>query len=232
MSEKVERVELASGFSISRVLTGLWQIADIERKSGELDPAATAAAMTPYVEAGLTTFDMADHYGSAEVIAGAYAREHGHESVQLFTKWVPKPGPVTKASVREAVQLALDRMGAQQLRLLQFHAWSYADPGWLDCVFFLQELKDEGLIGHLGLTNTDTAHVRMLLDSGVEIVSNQVCYSLLDQRAPQIPAAVDDVALECIVEIRPGNRLQRHATPLPHVLQRHDKSERTGNPQL
>ena len=70
MSVKVERIELASGFSISRVLTGLWQIADIKRKSGELDPTATAAAMRPYVAAGFTTFDMADHYGSAEIIAG------------------------------------------------------------------------------------------------------------------------------------------------------------------
>jgi enamine deaminase RidA (YjgF/YER057c/UK114 family) len=44
-------------------------------------------------------------------------------------------------------------------------------------------LKTEGLIKSLGLTNFDTAHLRIVLHSGIQVVSNQVCYSLLDQRA-------------------------------------------------
>jgi aryl-alcohol dehydrogenase-like predicted oxidoreductase len=47
----------------------------------------------------------------------------------------------------------------------------------------LQELKHEGLIGQLGLTNVDTAHLRMVIASGIEVISNQVSFSLLDQRA-------------------------------------------------
>jgi len=66
---------------------------------------------------------------------------------------------------------------------LQFGAWSYADPSWLDCLFWLQDLKEEGLIGNLGLANFDTAHLRIALTSGIDIVSNQVSYSLIDQRA-------------------------------------------------
>jgi len=182
MSPTVERFELAPGLQISRVLTGLWQVADIERDGQEMDLDAAAGEMGRYVEAGLTTFDMADHYGSSELIAGRYEQQRPDAS-QLLTKWVPKPGPVTKNSVRAAVELACQRMGRQQLDLLQFHAWSYSDPGWLDCMFELQALKDEGLIRHLGLTNTDTVHLRMLLESGIEIASNQVSYSLLDQRA-------------------------------------------------
>jgi enamine deaminase RidA (YjgF/YER057c/UK114 family) len=34
----------------------------------------------------------------------------------------------------------------------------------------------------LGLTNFDTAHLRIILHSGIEVVSNQVCFSLIDQR--------------------------------------------------
>ena len=63
MENLVERWNLAPDLSISRVLTGLWQIADMEREGRELDLTATARAMGPYVEAGVTTFDMADHYG-------------------------------------------------------------------------------------------------------------------------------------------------------------------------
>ena len=183
MKDIVERWNITPDLSISRVLTGLWQIADMEREGRELDPAATARAMEPYVQAGFTTFDMADHYGSAEVIAGFFAREHGQDSVQLFTKWVPTPGPTSRDDVRTAVQTALDRLRSDRLDLLQFHAWNYADPSYLDTLTYLQELKAEGLIRHLGVTNVDTAHLRMMLHSGIEIVSNQVCFSLLDQRA-------------------------------------------------
>ena len=105
MNDIVERWNITPDLSISRVLTGLWQIADMEREGRELDPAATARAMAPYVEAGFTTFDMADHYGSAEVIAGLFAREHGHDRVQLFTKWVPKPGPANREDVRTRIYI-------------------------------------------------------------------------------------------------------------------------------
>ena len=181
---RVERIELARGFSISRVLTGLWQIADMEREGSDLDPDTTSEAMRPYVEAGFTTYDMADHYGSSEVIAGRFRKRTGGDpAVELLTKWVPNPGHHTRDDVRAAVQRSLDRMETERIDLLQFHAWSYADPGWLDCLFWLQELKDEGLIGHLGLTNVDTAHLSIVVHSGIEVVSNQVCYSLIDQRA-------------------------------------------------
>jgi enamine deaminase RidA (YjgF/YER057c/UK114 family) len=44
-------------------------------------------------------------------------------------------------------------------------------------------LRREGWIKHLGLTNFDTAHLRLLLAQGVPIATNQVCISLLDRRA-------------------------------------------------
>ena len=44
-------------------------------------------------------------------------------------------------------------------------------------------MREEGLIKHLGLTNFDTAHLNIVLETGIEVVSNQVCFSLLDQRA-------------------------------------------------
>ena len=72
MKTNVERIEFAPGFTISRVLTGLWQIADLERDGNELDVHKAAESMKSYGEAGFTSFDMADHYGSSEIIAGEY----------------------------------------------------------------------------------------------------------------------------------------------------------------
>lgn len=178
----VQRIDLAPGLSISRVLTGLWQLADMERDGRALDLERTADAMQPYADAGLTTFDMADHYGSAELVAGIF-RSRKTVTTQCLTKWVPKPGRVTAAEVRAAVERALDRLQATTIDLLQYHAWNYADPSWIETLFHLQDLKHEGLIRHLGLTNVDTAHLRVVKSSGIDVVSNQVSYSLLDQRA-------------------------------------------------
>ncbi|MBK5279533.1 MAG: aldo/keto reductase [Bacteroidia bacterium] len=188
---KIEHVDLGSSLKISRVLTGLWQIADMERGE-ELDIEQTAKAMNAYTEAGFTTFDMADHYGSAELIAGEFQKNKRNDTVQLLTKWVPKPGQSTKQDVRAAVERSLQRLQTKKIDLLQFHAWNYADPNWLDCLFWLQELQEEGLIMQLGLTNFDTAHLRIVLHSGIKVVSNQVCFSLIDQRAAK---AMSDLCL-------------------------------------
>ena len=177
MTVAVERIALAPDLSISRVLTGLWQIADMERDGRTLDPESAARALAPYVEAGFTSFDMADHYGSAEIVA---SRLPGAERL---TKWVPKPGPLTLGDARGAVERSLERLRVSRLDLLQFHAWSYADPSWLDGLVHLQTLRDEGLIARLGLTNVDAAHLNMVLATGIEVVSNQVSFSLLDRRA-------------------------------------------------
>ncbi len=182
MNNNIERHALAPDLTISRVLTGLWQIADRERNEPSLDLAEAAAAMAPYVDAGFTTFDMADHYGSAEEIAGIFQKGRSENRPQLLTKWVPKPGPVSREDVKAAVSTSMKRLQTDRIDLLQFHAWNYADPRWLDCLYFLQELKSEGLIRHLGLTNFDTAHLQIVLHSGFEVVSNQVCFSLIDQR--------------------------------------------------
>ena len=174
--------KLSSDLKISRIITGLWQMADIEREE-DIDPKAYAEKIIPYVEAGLTTFDMADHYGSSELIVGEYNINNSISDVQLLTKWVPKPGKVDKQSVSDAVQLALDRMKQTSIDLMQYHAWHYPDPSWLDALFYLTELKQEGLIKNIGVTNFDAAHLRVACASGIPIVSNQISHSLIDQRA-------------------------------------------------
>jgi aryl-alcohol dehydrogenase-like predicted oxidoreductase/enamine deaminase RidA (YjgF/YER057c/UK114 family) len=185
MNATVERCTLAPDLSISRALTGLWQLADMERNGRTVDLDRAAAAMAAYVDAGLTTFDMADHYGSAELVAGRYRANASQGAAQLLTKWVPKPGRVSRADVRAAVERALTRLQGDTIDLLQFHSWNYADPNWLETLFYLQDLKADGLIRNLGLTNVDTAHLRVVVASGIEVVTNQVSFSLLDQRAAQ-----------------------------------------------
>ncbi len=208
----VARCRLGAGLEISRVVTGLWQIADMERDGRVIDLDATAAAMGPYAAGGLTSFDMADHYGSAEIVAGRFRSRADAPPVELLTKWVPPPEAGSRAEVRAAVGRALDRMRMSTLDLLQFHAWNYADPSWLDRLFWLDELRQEGLVKHLGLTNFDTAHLRVVLASGIPVVSNQVCFSLLDRRPARAMtafAAAAGVKLLCYGTVAGGYLTER-----------------------
>jgi aryl-alcohol dehydrogenase-like predicted oxidoreductase/enamine deaminase RidA (YjgF/YER057c/UK114 family) len=198
MTAPVERITLAPDLAINRVITGLWQIADMERDGRVLDLDATAEAMAPYVDAGFTTFDMADHYGSAEIIAGKFRAAHPSPATQLFTKWVPKPGPISRDDVRVAVERAVDRLQGQPIDLMQFHAWTFADAHWLDALSYLADLRTEGLLRHIGVTNFDAAHLRIAVASGIPIVTNQVSFSLLDQRAA---GRLSDVCLQYGVKL-------------------------------
>jgi aryl-alcohol dehydrogenase-like predicted oxidoreductase len=151
--------------------------------------------MIAYHEAGFTTWDLADHYGPAEEFIGAFRRQlrerRGEDAlagVQAFTKWVPRPGPMTREVVEHNIGISLRRMDVDTLDLLQFHWWEYDDNRYLDALTHMADLQKEGKIRHLALTNFDTEHLRRILDHGIQVVSNQVQYSLIDRR-PEVAMA-------------------------------------------
>ena len=180
-----QRTALAPGLEISRLVTGLWQVADMERGGTLIDPIKGTADLAAYAAQGFDTFDMADHYGSAEVIAGTLLASKPQPQVRAFTKWCPPPGPMNAAVVREGVQRSLDRLQVSCIDLLQFHWWTFEHPGYIDAMQELAKLRQQGLIAHLGLANFDTAHLRVLLHEGIPVASNQVCMSLLDRRGTE-----------------------------------------------
>lgn len=176
------RIELAPGLTVPRVLTGLWQVADMERDGKPLDPESTAVVLGEYADAGFDAFDMADHYGSAELLVGHYLAHAGRARATAFTKWCPSPGPMTADVVRAGVQQRLERLGLPRVDLLQFHWWQYRHPAYLDAMIELDRLRREGRIGHLGVTNFDTDHLRLIIRHGIPVATNQVSFSLLDRR--------------------------------------------------
>ncbi|MEL6645659.1 MAG: aldo/keto reductase [Pseudomonadota bacterium] len=176
-----ETIALSDRLTITRALVGLWQVADIEKDGAVIDPEVGADHLAAYANAGFGTFDMADHYGSAELIAGALLKR-GPGPV-VCTKWCPTPGPMTADVVRAGVQERLDRLGVTRVDLLQFHWWSFEHPAWLDALHHMTALREEGLIGEIGLTNVDAAHLHLALADGIPVLTNQVAFSLLDRRA-------------------------------------------------
>lgn len=130
------------------------------------------------------------------------------KKMTAFTKWCPaENGVTTFENAEAAVDLALSRMKQSKIDLLQCklpllsssltrfgqskhpnnilgkdHAWDYTDPSYIHNLDHLRTLQENGKIGLIGMTNTDAAHLELLLDSGFEIATNQVSCSVIDRR--------------------------------------------------
>ena len=76
----MKKISLTSmgGLSIHQLIKGLWQVADIEKEEHLFDLEYWANELEQYYHDGFGTFDMADHYGSAELITGRILARYQH----------------------------------------------------------------------------------------------------------------------------------------------------------
>ncbi len=185
----VERVDLAPGYSIARVINGCWQLSAGHRAT----PPAAGEALESWrrlAEAGFTTFDCADIYTGVEELLGRFLgrwqRDGGDpDAIQIHTKYVPDfddLGSLSRARVASIVDRSLVRLGVERLDLVQFSWWDYSIPGYVEAAGWLDELRGAGKIRLLGATNFDVPRLREILDAGIPLVAHQVQYSLLDRR--------------------------------------------------
>lgn len=178
--------QFTSDLRICRILNGMWQVSG---GHGRIDPTTAVQNMFRYFDAGFTTWDLADHYGPAEDLIGTFRQqliakkgEAALSQLQAFTKWVPRPGKMTRQIVEQNIDISRRRMQTPTLDLLQFHWWEYHDSNYLDALKYMAELQSEGKIKHLALTNFDTEHLQIIVEQGIKIISNQVQFSLIDRR--------------------------------------------------
>lgn len=178
----VPRIALAPSYTISRVIKGGWQLAG---GHGAVEAARAHEDMARFVEAGITTFDCADIYTGVEALIGDFVAARAPGAVQVHTKCVPDLDRLATLVPRELEALinrSRQRLRTEALDLVQFHWWDYAQGDWMAALETLAELRERGMIRHLGLTNFDTPSLERMLAAGVPIVSHQVQYSLLDRR--------------------------------------------------
>ena len=180
----IERGELAPGYEISRLLKGGWHLAG---GHGNIDPRQAVADMAAFVEAGITSFDCADHYTGVEAMIGEFrrARPDLAKKLQVHTKYVPDLGSLATLTRADAVRIidrSLQRLGVEQLDLVQFFWWDFAVKGAVDAAQVLGDLQRAGKIRLLGVTNFNTVQFAELLDAGVNFTVHQLQYSLVDRR--------------------------------------------------
>ena len=189
MNSKFARIDLAPGYSISRVIKGGWQLAG---GHGTIDEKQAVDDMRSFVEAGITTFDCADIYTGVEVLIGKFMKKYNSafksgelSPVQIHTKYVPDLNQLptlTKSCTEAVIDRSLKRLNVDRLDLVQFHWWDYSIKRYVEVAQHLLELKNAGKIAHIGVTNFDAQHLKEILDAGIKILSNQVQYSLIDNR--------------------------------------------------
>ncbi len=185
----MQRIELQPGYYISQVIKGGWHLAG---GHGAVMEEQALEDMRHFVEAGITTFDCADIYTGVEELIGKFRKKYRDEfrdgvlePIQIHTKYVPDYNALAtlkKADTDRIIDRSLKRLGVEQLDLVQFAWWDYQFPNYLETAVHLSELQKSGKIRFLGVTNFDTKRIEEMLDAGVNIASNQVQYSVLDQR--------------------------------------------------
>ena len=188
-TKTMQRIELAPGYAISRVIRGGWQLS---QGHGQVKSDDTAGDMVAFADAGITTFDCADIYTGVEDMIGEFRQRYRMQrgdaalnGIRVHTKFVPDLDMlprITRSYVEGVIDRSLQRLKMERLDLVQFHWWDYEAPGYIDAAAHLADLQRAGKIDRIGATNFDTAHMLGLVESGVPLVSMQVQYSLLDGR--------------------------------------------------
>jgi aryl-alcohol dehydrogenase-like predicted oxidoreductase len=181
----VGRIELAPGYSVSRLTKGNWQLA--ERHGPTVERGLAIESMRRFVEAGITNFDCADHYVGVEELIGEFRRTYPSLARQLTiqTKLVPDRDVlrgIKRSDIEQIVDRARARLGQETLDMVQFHWWDWSIPGHVDSLLWLADMQREGKLRQIGVTNYDCVHLQEGLDAGAAIASHQVQYSPLDLR--------------------------------------------------
>jgi pyridoxine 4-dehydrogenase len=141
---------------------------------------------------------------------GGYTRPNG--------RWIPDGRP---EHLREACEGSLRRLGVDRIDLYQFHT---PDPNvaFEDSVWALAELRDEGKIQHVGLSNVGVRELEIAIDI-VPIVSVQNRYNLADRSSEAVLQACEreEVGFIPWLPLATG-KLARRGGPLDEIAARHD----------
>lgn len=148
-------------------------------------------AVSAAIEAGYRHVDTAQIYGSESAVGDAIADadvDRGDVFVTTKLAGENRGYDAVVGSTRES----LDRLGTDYVDLLLIH-WPVADADTAETLRAMNDLRDDGLVSHLGVSNFSVAETRAAVrDSEAPLVTNQVEYHLSHRQ--------DDLLAYCIDE--------------------------------
>ena len=181
-----------TGLEISRVGFGAWALggANYDWGWGAQDDEQSVATIHRALDLGINWIDTAAQYGfgHSEEVVGRALREYPGRRPYVFTKAGQPEGPnrmtvpaLRRDSLRRELEESLARLGVDAIDLYQIH-WPIPDEeieeGWTA----FAELKEEGLVRHIGVSNFDVGQVRRA-QSIAPVETLQPSYSLIDREA-------------------------------------------------
>lgn len=200
MTDMLAKTELGStGMRITRVGFGAWALGggDWEFGWGPQQDEESIATIHRALELGVNWIDTAAAYGfgrSEEVVGRAL--EGLTERPLIFTKCSLLEGPggrirhnLKRDSIRREAEASLERLGVEAIDLYQIH-WPNPDEDIEEGWGALAELKREGLVRHIGVSNFDVSQLRRAQQvAPVETVQPEYSLITRDAEAEVLPFA-------------------------------------------
>jgi aryl-alcohol dehydrogenase-like predicted oxidoreductase len=185
---------------ISRVGFGAWAIGGTGwwHAWGAQDDEESIAAIRHAVDLGINWVDTAPIYGlghSEEVVGralqGLEERPYVFTKASLYEKDGGVAHSLKRDSIRREVEASLSRLQLDAIDVYQIH-WPDPDEDVEEAWTTFAELKSEGLVRHIGVSNFDVAQLRRA-QAIAPVETLQPPYSLLER-------AVEDEILPFVYE--------------------------------
>jgi aryl-alcohol dehydrogenase-like predicted oxidoreductase len=159
----------STGLQITRVGFGAWAIGGGGWESGwgPQDDDESIAAIHRALEQGINWIDTAAAYGlgRSESVVGRAIRGLDRQPY-VFTKSSLVEGPdrkilhnLTRDSIHREAEASLQRLGVDAIDLYQIH-WPIPDEDIEEGWSAMAELKEQGLVRHIGVSNFDVEQLR------------------------------------------------------------------------
>jgi aryl-alcohol dehydrogenase-like predicted oxidoreductase len=182
-----------TGLEITRVGFGAWALGggDWEHGWGPQDDEESIAAINHALEQGVNWIDTAAAYGfgHSEQIVGR-ALEGLRERPYVFTKCSLLEGAdrrvvhnLNRDSILREVGDSLARLGIEAIDLYQIH-WPIPDADIEEGWAALADLKEQGLVRHIGVSNFDVDQLRRI-EQIAPVETLQPQYSLIERDIEQ-----------------------------------------------
>ncbi|MCG9129188.1 aldo/keto reductase [Candidatus Poribacteria bacterium] len=165
-----------SEIEISPMGIGCWSYGGGDYWGPQAQSDVTAVAHAA-LDAGINFFDTAEGYneGRSEEALGIALKDRRHEAV-IGTK-VSSPDPEI---IRERCKASLQRLQTDYIDIYMIH-WYHDDYAIEDSMVELDKLREDGLIRAIGVCNFGVEQLTATLDTGTEVIANQLCYNLLSR---------------------------------------------------
>ncbi len=168
---------LKSKFELPELGLGTWQMGGREEANSQNDE-KDIAGIRAAIEAGVTHIDTAESYGGghAEELVGEALQ--GMNRKKLFITSKVSEENHTCDGILTSCKESLKRLKTNYLDLYLLHAFSDTCP-LKESVEALNDLVEEGLVKHIGVSNFGVTHLKEAQDlSKHPIVCDQVHYNL------------------------------------------------------